>query len=147
MKAFLDTDMLFDLFDKEQSFSEAGYIKAMAFFNDIEIWASSKSFADVLLDLQRQHGAEEVKSLAASSRTFLYLCSITEENVFEAARRGWSDLDRCLASIAAEKIKADVIITRDKEAFEHSFIPIASPGEFIQSVRDDYGLDYDKLFE
>lgn len=73
------------------------------------------------------------------------VCSILEEDVIEAARRSWDDFEDCLVAIAAEKVKACYIITRDAEGFTHAKVPARAPVAFFDMMREEKGLVYEEL--
>lgn len=146
MKLFLDTNILIDYYGRRQPFfSDASKLFVAQAFGDVELWASAKSFTDVFYVIGRQVGESRLQSMFASSFKYLRVCGVDGADLSDAATRSWSDFEDCLVSIAAEKTKADYLVTRDVAGFSHSSVPAISPQDFLLVMRDRYHAEYDDL--
>lgn len=63
----------------------------------------------------------------------------------EAARRAWDDFEDCLVAVAAEKIGADFIITRDAKGFSRSKIKALDADAFLEWMRQKRGRSYAEM--
>ena len=61
---------------------------------------------------------------------------------FYQDRRPFSD---CLVSLAAEKVGADFLVTRDARGFERSRVPALSPQELFDYLERERGITYDTM--
>ena len=97
-----------------------------------ELWAPAKSFTDVFYVLNQRLKVESplVQRAFLKSFDFIKLVSLEPADVKEAARRAWDDFEDCLVAVAAEKIGADFIITRDAKGFSQSKIKLWMPMHF-----------------
>lgn len=146
MRVFLDTNVLLDLFaNRPEFYGQAVRLKAMAYFGDAELWASAKSLTDIFYVMRRSFPSSDIQKLFLASREYLNLCSIEGADIYEACNRCWDDFEDCLVALAAEKVKADVLVTRDACGFADSSVPVFSPAEFTCKMEKEYGFAYDEL--
>lgn len=139
MRLLLDTNVLLDFFQRRQPFfNDFRELLFLHFTGDVELWASVKSFTDIHYVAARQKSSVEVQRAFASSESFLHICSIDGSDVMRAARAEWRDFEDCLIYQAAQKVKADYIVTRDAAGFEAKDIPSLSPRELLVLLRERF---------
>jgi predicted nucleic acid-binding protein len=146
MRVFIDTNVLIDYFGaREQYFKDAVKLKAAAFLGDLDIWAASNSFTDVFYILNKEHKSHVIQDMFLSSKEFLHVCSVTPDDIYDAAEEKWSDFEDCLIHRAALKVKAQYLITRDKQGFTHAHMPCLSPAEFFERFEEETGISFDSI--
>lgn len=144
MRLLLDTNALIDLFGRRQPFfADCERLMLMRLFGDAELWTSAKSYTDVFYVLKKPLGSEAVQRMFSKSMEYLNVCSIDGADIARAASLEWPDFEDCLVSVAAEKIKADYILTRDVRGFSASKIPACSATEFFEEYGRSKGVFYD----
>lgn len=145
MKLLLDTNLLVDYYAGRQQWRPF-FMKllAMDFFGDAELWVSAKSFTDVFFLCKRNVPSQDLQRAFVKSGEFLNLCSVTGEDVLEAASRSWPDFEDCLMALCAEKVKADYLVTRDTKGFEQSKVPAIHPADLLGQLKEQ-GLIYDQI--
>ena len=144
MRILLDTNVILDLLVVRQPWErEAFIIKGIAYFGDAEVWVPAKSFTDIFYIMRRSFKPERVQELFLELRDVFHLCSLDEEDIFAACERCWPDFEDCLVALCAEKVKADYIVTRDKEGFADASVPALTPHDFIETLGADVGVFYD----
>lgn len=144
MKLFLDTNILIDYFARREPFvTSLVQLRIMQFFGDVELWASAKSFTDIFYVLHKQVGSDELQRAFEECASFLKICSIDGDDVVEAAKLRWPDFEDCLIDRAAQKVKADFILTRDLKGFGQSKIPRKDVQSFIAWMDKEWGVGYD----
>ena len=118
MKLFLDTNVLIDLYQERHPYYEdVKKLQIMEEFGDAELWASAKSFTDIYYIMRKECvGADILRGFDASFE-FLRICSIDGEDVKSAVRLEWIDFEDCVIEMAARKVKADFLLTRDAAGF------------------------------
>lgn len=144
MRILLDTNIILDMF-QSRGFDEEGLRKLhiMRYFGDVEMWASAKSYPDVFYFLRKELGSERAQDVLAESLAWLKPCSVDEGDVSFALNEHWPDFEDCLVNACARKIKADYLVTRDKEGFGRSEIPHGSASEFMEFVFARTNIRYD----
>ena len=70
--------------------------------------------------------------------------ALTADDLTRAARLQWDDYEDCLIAIAAQKARADYLITRDAKGFDRSMVPALSPTAWLD-LMEDKGLVYDAV--
>lgn len=143
MRLLLDTNVLIDYFGRrEPYFRDCTRLLIAAWFGDVELWASAKSFTDIFYLLARTCGRAELQRSFLRSLSVLKVCSVDGRDIEAAAGESWPDFEDCLISQAAEKIGADFILTRDARGFERSRVRALSPGAFFEWLRNERHLEY-----
>lgn len=146
MKLLLDTNVLIDYFGRrEPYFKDWLTLLVMQDFGDVELWVSAKSFADVFYIARKQIGSLRLQQMFSASLQFLRICSIGSLDIEEATTAAWDDFEDCLIDIAAKKVKADFIITRDLSGFSKAHIPALSVRQLIELFEKERGLSYEPL--
>lgn len=145
-RILLDTNVMLDLLaNRPEFYPNAVKLKAMAFFKDVELWVCAKSFTDIFYIMKRHFDSEAIQDLFLSTVEYIQPCSVDANDITQACTRKWSDFENCLVSVAAEKIKADYLLTRDLSGFKKSKVSVLSPAAFILKMEHEKGLAYDEL--
>ena len=145
MRLLLDTNVLIDHYARREPFDRMSRMLVTArLFGDVELWASAKSFTDVFYVGRRFIDGIELQRALTASLDYLDVCAIDTRDIREAASRGWSDFEDCLIAVAAEKVKADFIVTRDQRGFHDSSIPTISPSA-LSELLAQRGLNFDEV--
>ena len=144
MRVLLDTNVLIDLYTKRPPEGDvAQKLLIMHEFGDAELWVSAKSFTDVFYVLHKTYSSERIQSAFEESYQWLNICSLDSADLQLAASRRWRDFEDCLIDVCAEKVKADVLLTRDEVGFAQSKTRVLSPREFFAFIEDEYRIVYD----
>ena len=61
------------------------------------------------------------------------------------AQHHWHDFEDHLIAEAAEKARADLIITRNKSGFADSSIPAISPAALFDRLEKEHGITYELI--
>lgn len=146
MKLLLDTNVLLDcLAERKPFFNDVFQIRIAALFGDVELWASIQSFTDIEYILRGSAPMSEIRSTIKESLDLLSICSPAPSDLKTGLESDWPDLEDFLISKAAERIKADFIITRDAKGFVNSSVKALSPSEFLNLLSDQYGVTYEEV--
>lgn len=146
MRLLLDTSALIDLFARRQPFfADCERLLTMRAFGDAELWVSAKSYTDVFYLLKKAFDAATVQKMFLKSLEHMNVCSIDGNDIARAASLAWADFEDCLVYVAAEKVKADYVVTRDAGGFSASRIPVRSASEFFEEYGKASGVFYDTV--
>lgn len=146
MNLLLDTNVLIDyLGRKEPFFPAAQKVIIAGFFGDARLWVPAQSAVDAFYVLSRYVDPARLQAAILKALTVISPVDLTGAALERAARLGWDDLEDCLIALAAEKVGADYLITRDTKGFERSSVPAVSPDAWLGIMREDYGIDYGEV--
>lgn len=146
MKVLLDTNILIDFYARrEPFFEEMKRLRIAAYFGDIELWAAAQSFADIEYILRRDKPIEKIRAVMKSSLEFIQVSAPTASDISDAIDSEWPDLEDFIIARCAERIKADWIITRDKNGFTDSKVPSCTPMDFFRWIKEIHGVEYEDV--
>ena len=132
MKLLLDTNVLIDYYLSRPGFApDIRRLFALAALGKVELWASAKSFTDVFFVGSRAVDSAVLQEVIAKSLDVLNVCSIDGGDVRSCLEEKWPDFEDCLVARAAEKVKADAIVTRDLGGFARAAMPARTPTEVV----------------
>lgn len=146
MRALLDTNIVIDIYTNRASGDPLSRkLLMMEKFGDLEFWASASSFTDMFFILNRFFESKRIQEVFEESFRWLQICPLSSEDIKHATNLRWSDFEDCVIDIAAQKVKADYLITRNKKDFGQSSIPVLTPSEFFDMLQDKHGLTYEEV--
>lgn len=146
MRLLLDTNILIDYHLRRMPHWEnVARIVAAGIFGDVQIWASTKSYTDVFYVAGKLVDPDELQQAFLKSFELIRLCSIDPEDIERAATLAWPNFEDCLVGIAAEKVKADAIVTRDAGGFARSQVEAMRPEQVLDALECERGLFYDRV--
>ena len=143
MRIFIDTNVLFDVFAQREPFWKASQkLLVMQAFGDAELWAVPQSYLDIFYVLKKARPAAELQSALAKSLERINLCSTEHSDVLAACSAGYA-----LIGIAAKKVSADYLLTRDERqpGFQQLGIPALTPEAFFEHMNTKHGITYDTI--
>jgi predicted nucleic acid-binding protein len=135
IKLLLDTNVLLDYLVAREPFCVAARkLMILGAVGEAKLWLSASQFNDVFYVLSK--GGNPAQGLSTQERlrrcrSFLHIVSTTEADIDAAIQMAWPDLEDASVSVAATKIGANYIITRDQSGFAQSPVPAISPQDFF----------------
>lgn len=146
MKLLLDTNILVDLVACREPYAQAARKLCIASaFGDVQLWASTQSFADAFYILRRKAPDADVKRALLASLEFLVPCGTYAADLEPALRSDWPDVEDYLIAASSKHIKADCFITRDTDLAQRSPIEALDAEAFLQRLKETEGLAYDDV--
>lgn len=134
-RLLLDTNILFDLLDKARPQSEEA-VKVVRRCNgggDMGV-VSSQSLKDVYYSLCKRTSESYARRQIGTLMDLLVIAPVSAEECEAAMRSDEPDFEDGLIRAVAELNDADVILTRDTEAFKGSRVPSMTCREYLQMV-------------
>jgi predicted nucleic acid-binding protein len=145
MVILLDTSVLIDYFGQRMPFAEqVRQLKIASYFGDVDLWATANSFTDVYYVLSKSNSQTTIQDAFLISKEFLSICSVTGEEIYQAAAKQWDDFEDALVASCADQLKADFIVTRDTRSFAGSTVKCLTPTELIDELKAR-GVSYAEL--
>lgn len=146
MKLFLDTNVMIDLYEQREPFYEdIKKIQIMEELGDVELWVSAKSFTDIFYVMRKEYAFGDILRGFEASFEFLHICAVDGEDIQKAVRLEWHDFEDCVIEMAARKVKADYLLTRDASGFAQSKLSVKRPEAFLLWAEREQGLVYDEI--
>ena len=146
MRLVLDTNILIDYAIDRQPFAEsAGLLMELGYLRELELWIGTSQVSDlvyVITDGGRAAQAEYAKETMRKLRKILHIYATDEEDYDAVAASAWDDLEDAFVFQTALKVKADAIITRDRNGFAKSPLKTFDCDGLFDWLRTDHGLDY-----
>lgn len=146
MNLLLDTNVLIDyLGRKPPFFGSAQRVVAAGFFGDAKLWTPVQSLKDAHYVLNRYVDSQSIQKAILAACEVITPIGLTGEDAIRAARLGWQDYEDCLIALAADKARADYLITRDLRSFDRSPVPTMAPDEWLRLMEKRRGLSYGNI--
>ena len=143
MKLLLDTNVLIGYYLRRQPyFGSVSKLLMARIFNDVQLWSSAKSYTDIFYVASRHVDPQKLQRAFLKSFELIDVCSIDSDDIKHSAELDWGDFEDCLISVAAEKVKADAIVTRDPKGFEKASMSVFSPDQVLDMLEKERGLSY-----
>jgi predicted nucleic acid-binding protein len=144
MKLLLDTNVLIDYFGQREPYGAvAKQLAIIEAFGDAELWVSAKSYTDVFYVLKKYIDPKRLQEVFAQSLKIFSLCSLEKNDIALACEQQWPDFEDALIDLAAQKVKADYLITRD-EGFALAKTPTLTPDQLVLKFKEK-GFSYTEI--
>ena len=132
MKLLLDTNILLDVLTEREPFYDiSAIIWHKCACKEFSGCISSLSFANMLYNMRKILKPESIENLAGQMLEIFDFADLNSADIIEAAKMRWENFEDALQSVAAERIKADYIITRNIKDFDNSNVRALSPEDFL----------------
>ena len=147
MKLFVDTNILIDCMENREPFSlGAQKLLMLGALGEADLWMSPSQITDafyLLSDGGKKSLADATAQRLKKVRGTVRICSLGEYDIDAALDSSWDDFEDACLYECARKMKADVIITRNKGDFEQSRIPVMNCDELFAWLEQEKCLVYD----
>lgn len=134
---YLDSDVILDFLLKREPFNlPAREIFGLAFNNEIQIFLSSLTVANIHYLLRKHYGNDGSLNKIKELLSFFKILPVTETEIYSAIISGFSDFEDAIqyfTAIQNPDIKG--IITRNLSDYRKSEISVFSPEIFLSSFK------------
>ena len=148
IRVLVDSNVLLDFIARREWFAISRKLVVFAEMGDFELWMSPSQVSDVFYIASsrgKRSLAEPTKRTLRHLRKYVHVCTLGENDVDRALASRWEDLEDALVYQAAIGIGADVILTRNKDDFELSSIPVMDAEEFFGWMEAEKGLIFEEI--
>jgi len=133
MILMLDNNIVLDFLAKREPFYElSNKVFMLGVFEDSKNYITIPMLTDIYYILKKEYGSQEAQDIIEQNLAHLALIGVTSDDASWCLEQRWSDFEDCLISRCAENIKADYIVTRNKDGFKKSFVPSITPKDLIE---------------
>jgi len=145
MVLILDNNIIIDFLTKRQPFAElAKKVVMLSVFGDADNYITVTMLTDIYYILQKDYGSQGAQDMIEENLGYLSLVGASADDAQWCLQQRWDDFEDCLVARCAENIKADFIVTRDKEGFTKSLVPSISPAELLE-LFESRGITYHEV--
>ncbi len=148
-KLLLDTNIILDfLLQREQQREQTRLLMLAGRVGEFSLWIASSQVTDlvyILTDGGKPNLVPEVLEKLRALRTFVNVCTVTDSDVDKMLATRWQDPEDALLVELALKMKADAIITRDKDFPETDLIRVHDCRGFFEWLGREKGITYDEV--
>ena len=135
-RVFLDTNILLDLVQNREGFSNAVNILEGAFKGQYSVYACVLSFANIAYILRKETKERRYKLLSLLKETVPML-PLMPDNVIDTIDNPTDDFEDMLQYQCAKANVCDVIITNNgKDYAEFCDLPFMTAAEFLNGLKD-----------
>jgi predicted nucleic acid-binding protein len=134
---YLDSDVILDFLLKREPFNLPGReIFGLAFNNEIQIFLSSQTVANIHYLLRKHYGNDGSLNKIKELLNFCKILPVTEKEIYSAIISGFSDFEDAIQYFTAIQ-NPDIIgiITRNLSDYRKSEISVFSPEIFLSSFK------------
>lgn len=134
MRVLIDTNILLDfLLGREPYFSNADKIIGLCADKKIQGFMAAHSIPNIFYILRKDMSQEERREVLLNLCDILTVEGIDSVKIVASLRNSaFSDLEDCLQSCCAERIRADYIVTRNIKDFSLSKVSAILPEDFLK---------------
>ena len=130
---FVDTNVVIDLLAKRELFyKDAQDLFTLGDRKEVKLFISSLTFANAYYSIVKHHKEVDAKKFLAQFKVLVTIVSLEDKHIELALSSNFKDFEDGLQYFIAMDNEADVIITRNKNDFKNSKIPVLTAGEYLR---------------
>ena len=133
MKAFIDTNVLIDVAVRADQYPESlKLINDLIEWDEASLWVSAISLNNLEYILSRLGHKEKAESFLKFIQESFSIIPFRKSGFENALKVGGPDFEDAIQLVSAQELGMDYIVTRNKDHFEGSKIPVVTPSEFLE---------------
>ncbi len=137
MKLFWDTNVMLDfLGERDPFYISAAKIATLADKREVKVICSALSYATISYFLTKYEGLKKTKDKLRKFKVISEICELDELIIEKGLNSDFSDFEDSLQYFSALRTECDIIITRNGKDFKKSQIPVMTPDEFLNSIKE-----------
>jgi predicted nucleic acid-binding protein len=130
---FVDTNIIIDLLAKREPFyKDAQDLFTLSDKKEIQLCISSLSFANAYYSIVKHHKEVDAKKYLAKFKVLVKVLPLEDKAIELALASDFNDFEDGLQYFVAMDNESDIIITRNKNDFKNSKIPVMTAGEYLK---------------
>ncbi len=132
-KIFLDTNVALDHLADRQPFAEYAHrLFALAETGGLIIFVSALSFSNLYYIVRKLKGHSEALALLRKLKRLVNVSAVRASEIQQGLDSSFSDFEDAIQYFSAKtETGIMAIVTRNKDDFAHSEIPVFSPDEYL----------------
>ena len=135
MKLIIDSNILLDvLYAREPHVEKSLSVWRLCEAGKLQGFVSVLTFANIVYIMRKELDEEKIKDCWEKLSKIFTFVDLRVEDVAMATKRKGKDFEDELQMVAAERVEADYIITRNIKDYKNSLIPVLPPTKFMDSI-------------
>ena len=135
MIVFFDTNVPLDIIARRMPFmDDSRAVVSMSGIGDVKGVATDMTFCTIAYIMRKSLRGEHLRGVLQTLHKYISLVPVNDNVMTEAIDSFVGDFEDEVQFRAALAAGADVIITRNKEDFANSSIPVMTPSEFLDKI-------------
>ena len=135
-KVFVDTDIILDLLSNREPF----YIHAASLFsaadkNEIKIFVSALSFANLNYILSRQYTADQARKKLLKFKTLVTVLAVTDKVIELALSSDFKDFEDGIQYFTATENSIKTVLTRNLKDYKSAQVPVLTAEQFLKGKK------------
>ena len=131
-KVFVDTDIIYDLLAKRDSFYlAAARLFTLADEGKIQIFVSALSFANIHYLLSKQKSEDEAKQILRKFKVLVQVTPLNEKIIDLALNSEFSNFEDAIQYFSALQNEIEVLLTRNLKDYKKAQISVLTAQDFI----------------
>jgi predicted nucleic acid-binding protein len=135
-KVFVDTDIILDLLSNREPF----YIHSANLFsaadkNEIKIYVSSLSFANLNYILSKQLSTDQAKKKLFKFKTLVSVLSVTDKVIELALSSDFKDFEDAIQYFTAIENNIQILLTRNLKDYKYAEISVLTAEQFLKGKK------------
>jgi predicted nucleic acid-binding protein len=136
MKLFFDTNVILDfLGERDPFYISAARIATLADKRKLRIVVSALSYGTISYFLTKYYGHEKSIDKLRKFKVISEICALDDLIIEKGLTSDFLDFEDSLQYFSALRTECDIIITRNGKDFKKSEIPVMTPDEFLNSIK------------
>lgn len=137
MKLFFDTNVMLDLLgERDPFYISSAKIATLADKRKLTIIVSALSYGTISYFLSKYYGEEKMKDKLRKFKVISEICELDALIIEKGLNSDFPDFEDSLQYFSALRTDCDIIITRNARDFKKSQIPVMTPDEFLNSIKE-----------
>ncbi len=132
MKCLIDANIILDVLqDRKPHVLDSLQIWRLCEAEQAEGYVSALSFANMVYVMRQTLDPAQVKDLLSKLKLIFRFADLCSSDLTKAAEMMWPDYEDAVQAATAERLHADVILTRNVRDFKKSPVPAFTPAEYL----------------
>lgn len=132
MRLLIDANILLDVLQRrEPHFRDSALLWKLCETEQAEGWVSALTIANLLYAMRKALDPNRAEEVVGELSLIFRIADLTASDFSKAVGMKWADYEDAVQSAAAERLRADCIITRNVRDFIKSRVIALTPSEFL----------------
>ncbi len=135
MKVLIDTNVLLDVLSDRAPYAAASSkVLKLCEIGKIEGYISALSVPNIVYIMRKELEPRRIKEILGQVSLILGIADLKGDDLKKAAELDFGDYEDALQSVAAKRIRADYIVTRNIKDFNGSRVTAIKPEELLERI-------------
>ncbi|MDD5672624.1 MAG: PIN domain-containing protein [Chitinivibrionales bacterium] len=130
-KVFIDSDIILDLIQEREYYSDAVRLFTLVEENKIKAYVSPLIFANLFYILRKQESAKFALHVLVRLKALVRVLTINEKTIELALSSGFKDFEDAIQYYSALEENIEYLVTRNKDDYKKSGIIICNAKEYL----------------